>query len=128
MTPAAPSNWDRLGTSGLRPSGWARLLLLILVAIVLVFVWLFNSAHFRVMREIYEGNPQIVTNTHFSTTSSGDTLTVTVARDVSREEALRLQCETIFPLLAREHLSPRVVVRHPDGGFVLEGVSCPPSP
>ncbi len=122
------SGWDRSGRQGLRPAGWAALLLGFVGLIVVGFIWLFNSPGFRVTNEIYSGSKDIVTRTHYTSTSTGDTLTIVVARDVTREEALRLQCETVVPILAREHLPARVVIQHPDNDFRLDGAPCTASP
>lgn len=121
------SNWER-GTTTHRRS----CLLLVAVALLVIAsgivgaAWLFNSPGLRVAREIYDAAPDIVTRTHYAAlTGTGDTLTIVVARDVTRDEALELQCQTVIPLLLREKLSARIVILHPDNDFRLEGAPCP---
>ena len=126
MDERAVSNWERGATKGRRSC-------LILLAVVLfiiagavgAFVWLFNSPGLRVAGAIYDAAPNIVTRANYaSITGTGDTLTIFVARDVTREEALKLQCQIVIPLLLKEHLCPRIVILHPDNAFRLDGAPC----
>jgi hypothetical protein len=121
MDEPARSNWERGATKSRRSC-----LILLLVSIVIVacvvagVVWLFNSPGMRVAGEIYDAAPDIVTRTHYAAlTGSGDTLTIFVARDVTRDEAIRLQCQIVIPLLLREHLTARIVIQHPDNDFQI---------
>ena len=77
------------------------MLLVLVVVIGAGFVWLFNSTGFRIAREVYDCAKDVVTSANYYSSPEGDRLTITVARDVTRDEALRLQCQTVLPLLAR---------------------------
>jgi hypothetical protein len=97
----------------------------IIASAVVGALWLFNSPGLRVAKEIYDTAPDIVTRTHYAAlTGTGDTLTIFVARDVTRAEALVLQCEVVIPLLLKEHLSANIVILHPDNDFRLDGAPC----
>lgn len=86
---------------------------------------MFTSPAFRVMGEIYEGSKSIVTGTHYSQFSGQpDRLTITMARDVTRAEALRFQCERVLPLMFREHVNAEVWIYHPDGDYTLKNEPC----
>jgi hypothetical protein len=124
------SQWTIPKNQGRRPIVVVLVLLVVVVAAFAgIFVWLFNSPGFRVAQELYTEAPAIVTQAHYSTLNGGaDVLTILVARDVTRDEALTLQCQTILPLLERYHLAARVVIEHPDGAFELDGVPCPSKP
>jgi len=120
------SHWERSPRKGPRP-----LIALIFILLVVgggctaLTVWLINAPGLRVAQEVYDQAPNIVNRTHYSSTPWGDTLTVVVARDVIRDEALDLQCKVVLPLMLREHLDARIEIVHPDNEFRLDGEPCP---
>jgi hypothetical protein len=123
---AQASNWE-----GGQRRGPPRLLLAVLVVVLVVggcvalSVSMFTSPAFRVMGEIYEGNKSIVNRTHYSqVVGQPDRLAITMARDVSRAEALRFQCERVLPLMVREHVSAELWIYHPDGDYILRNEPC----
>jgi len=120
----APSKWAQGHRPGVGPLGCVLLIgLVVLLAIGGAF-WIFQSPGFRVATEIYASAPDIVTSAHYSSTPTGDTLTIRVARDVTAAEATQFVCTSVVPLLVREHLGARIVVTHPDGAFWLDTYSC----
>ena len=127
MEAPGASHWERGERRGPRRLLVAAIVLLLLVGACGVgALWIFNSPGFRVAREIYESSRSVVNGANYANVAGqGEVLTIITNRDVSRQEALTFQCDKVVPLLARERLSPRIVLRHPDGDFVLQNEPCP---
>lgn len=125
MAGQAPSNWER--GSG---SGRSRRLIVVAVVATLVVAAVgavlfgLNSTEFRIVRELSEGSPQTVSTIYYQVAPQ-ERLTITTKSDVTREDAVAFKCETVLPLLAREHLSPQIEIRHPGNDFVVVNEPCP---
>ena len=127
MDERGSSNWEQGARKGPRPLVLFALFLVLTVGgFAGLFVWLFNSPAMRVQDQVYDNAPDIVTRTHYSTVNGFETLTIFVARDVTRAEAIDLQCRIVVPILLREGMSPLIVIVHPDNDFRLEGAACSP--
>lgn len=120
------SDWER----GQRRGPNRLLLGLIVVALavggcVALGAMVFTSPGFRAVSEIYANSKSIVNSAHYSVVNGRpDRITITVARDVSRAEALRFECERVVPVLVREHVNAEIWIYHPDGDYVLQNAPC----